>query len=74
MLPPSMNDELARQVLNERLVRAERRMTAASAATTVEHPVRQWLGRWMIRVGLALSPEAALNLSSPATPNPAPAL
>lgn len=74
MLPPSMNDELARQALYERLERAERRMTAASAATTVEHPVRQRLGRWMIRVGLALSPDGATNLSSPTTLDPATAL
>lgn len=69
MLPPSMNDELARQALNERLERAERRMTAASAATTAERPVRQWLGRWMIRVGCALSPDAFPRGSSSVTPD-----
>lgn len=73
MLPPSMNDELARQYINERLDRAHRRMVAESAVSPVAHPVRQRLGSWMIRVGSALNPDATPNAASPIVPDTAPA-
>ncbi len=73
MLPPSMNDELARQVVNERLDRAHRRMAVESARVHVSHPVRQQIGRWMIRVGSALNPEATPTVASPLAPDTAPA-
>ena len=73
MLPPSMNDELARQDLHERLDRAQRRMAVESVAMPASHPVRHRIGRWMTRFGSALNPEAPPNVVTPGTPDAVPA-
>ena len=73
MLPPSMNGELARQYLNERLDHAHRRRVAGSATPPMNYPARQRLGRWMIRVGLALNPGASPSVAAPMAPDTAPA-